>query len=200
MVCIFIWESLNVIAQIFTRSSFGTLCIKIIVWYKSYLLWNAQHPLHSRNGFQRKYPSGFPTGITCGTYLFFSSGQGRFPGVTAGCRNGCDINPKPLNEPKGSTGRFKSTTGQPGHSAQLAASPKSVSSALSNVLWGSDCTADLTQMKPFYPLNSPHGTTTTNPAWKSHASGSSKPIEIPKTAGWASICAPSCDVCVVTLS
>lgn len=93
-------------------------------------------------------------------------GQGHFPRVTAVCGEASDRNPKLLNEPKGSTGHVKSTTGQPWHSSQLLALSKSIISALSNVLWGSNCTTDLTQMKPFYPFNSPHGTTTTNTAWK----------------------------------
>lgn len=98
--------------------------------------------------------------------LLLFLGQGHFPLVTAGCGEASDTNPKLLNEPKGSTGHVKSTTGQLWHSSQLLALSKSVISALSNVLWGSNCTTDLTQMKPFYPFNSPHGTTTTNPAWK----------------------------------
>ena len=96
-------------------------------------------------------------------FLFIS--QGHFPHVTAGYRKASDTNPKLSNEPRGSTGHVKSTTGQPWHSSQLLTLSKSVISALSwasNVLWGSNCTTDLTQMKPFYPLNSPHGTTTAN--------------------------------------
>ncbi len=124
-------------------------------------------PFHSVNGFQRKCPSGLPTGITYRAFWGGGGfGQGHFPCVTAVCGEASDTNPKLLNEPKGSTGHVKSTTGQPWHSSQLLALSKSVISALSNVLWGSNCTTDLTQMKPFYPFNSPHGTTTTNSAWK----------------------------------
>lgn len=99
---------------------------------------------------------------------FFFFGQGHFPRVTAGCGEASDTNPTTLNEPKGSTGHVKSTTGLPWHSSQLPGLSESVISALSNVLWGSNCTTDLTHMKPFHPFKSPHGATTTNPALESH--------------------------------
>lgn len=99
-------------------------------------------------------------------FFFLFVGQGHFPHVMAGCGEVSDTNPKLPNEPIGSTGHVKSTTGQPWHSSQLLALSKSLISALSNVLWGSNCTTDLTQMKPFYPFNSPRGTTTTNAAWE----------------------------------
>lgn len=118
-------------------------------------------PSHSLNGFERKCPSGFPTGVTCSTFCFFSFSQGRFLRVTAGCGEASDSNLELLNEPKGSTGHGKSTPGQPQHLNQLLGLSKSIFSALSNVLWDSNSTTDLTQMKPSHPFNSPHGTTTT---------------------------------------
>lgn len=69
---------------------------------------------------------------------------------------------KPRYEPEASTGHVKSTTVQLWHSSQPLVLSKSVISALSNVLWGSNCTTDLTQMKPVYPFNSPQGSATTN--------------------------------------
>lgn len=105
----------------------------------------------------------------------FFFGQGHFPRVTAGCGEASDTNPTQLNEPKGSTGHVKSTTGQPWHSSQLPGLSESVISALSNVLWGSNCTTDLTHMKPFHPFKSPHGATTTNPALESHCFRSPTP-------------------------
>lgn len=88
--------------------------------------------------------------------------------------------------------------GLPWHSSQLLALSKSVISALSNALWGSSYTTDLTQMKPFYPFNSPHGTTTTttNPSWKVTTS---KPFEITDTAGRATVYALYCITDFVSL-
>lgn len=82
------------------------------------------------------------------------------------------------------------------HSSQLLALSRSVISALSNALWGSNHRTDLTQMKPFHPFNSPHGTTTTNPSWKVVLS---KPFEIMDIAGTASIYAFCCITGFVSL-
>lgn len=120
-------------------------------------------PFLSVNGFQIKCPL-VHSGITGSTFFFFSfCWSGAFSHVTVGCGEDLDSIPKPLNEPEGSTGHVKSTTGQLWHCSQLLGLSKSVISALSNVLWGSHCMIDLTQLKPFYPFCL-YRTTTTNPA------------------------------------
>lgn len=86
--------------------------------------------------------------------------------------------------PKDPQGMLKALQGCYGTHVSSFAQSESIISALSNVLWGSNCTTDLTQMKPFYPFKSPHGAATTNPPRKVTAS---KSYEITDAAGNAGI-------------
>lgn len=77
------------------------------------------------------------------------------------CSRYC-LNPKPFNEPVRSAGHGKTTTGQLWHCSHLFGLCNSVISALSNVLCGSNCMIDPTELKPLYPFSSFQRSTTTN--------------------------------------
>lgn len=151
------------------------------------------------NGFQIKCPLVLHNGIMGSTFFLLSfsfSVWSIFPMSQLVVGKTLTLFPKPLNEPEGSMGHVKSTTGQLWHCSQLLGLSKSVISALSNVLWGSHCMIDLTQQKLFYPLRS-YKTNTTNPAWKPVALSPLSLLRWLPQQKRATICAPHCNFAFV---